>query len=138
MKNLEYIPGDFVFANGKLCEVVGDSYLGSDFIKVSEYVHGSFDNNVYIVSKSQEIHGIPLTDEILKANDKIIHYLQPYNIYMIGWISLHPNIDDYKNRIFVVCANGEKIMPPIQFVHQLQHLLFGLGVNHEMEVLVWV
>ena len=40
----------------------------------------------------------------------------------------------YKNRIFVVCANGEKIMPPIQFVHQLQHLLFGLGLNSEMEV----
>lgn len=136
MDKLEYIPGDLVFANGKLCEVVGDSFLGSDFIRVSEYVHGSFDNNVYIVSKSQEVHGIPLTEEILKANDKIIHYLQPYNIYMIGWVSLHPNIDDYKNRIFVVCANGEKIMPPILFVHQLQHLLFGLGVNHEMKVLV--
>ena len=53
---------------------------------------------------------------------------------MIGWVSLHPNIDDYKNRIFVVCANGEKIMPPIQFVHELQHLLFGLGLNSEMEV----
>lgn len=48
MNKLEYIPGDLVFANGKLCEVIGDSYLGSDFIKVSEYVHGSFDNNVYI------------------------------------------------------------------------------------------
>lgn len=84
MDKLEYIPGDLVFANGKLCEVVGDSFLGSDFIKVSEYVHGSFDNNVYIVSKSQEVHGIPLTEEILKANDKIIHYLQPYNIYMMG------------------------------------------------------
>ena len=98
------------------------------------YMVFSFDNNVSIVSKSQEVYGIPLTEEILKANDKIIHYLQPYNIYMIGWVSLHPDIDDYKNRIFVVCANGEKIMPPIQFVHQLQHLLFGLGLNSEMEV----
>ena len=133
MNKLEYIPGDLIFANGKLCQVIGYGFADSDF-KVSAYVHGSFDNNVYIVSKSQEVHGIPLTDEILKANDKIIHYLQPYNIYMIGWISLHPNIDDYKNRIFVVCANGEKIMPPIQFVHQLQHLLFGLGLNSEMEV----
>lgn len=122
MNKLEYIPGDLIFANGKLCKVVGYGFADSDF-KVSEYIHGSFDNNVYIVSKSQDmVHGIPLTEEILKANDKLIHYLQPYNIYMIGWISLHPDIDDYKNRIFVVCANGEKIM-------QLQHLLFGLGLN---------
>ena len=40
MDKLDYILGDLVFANGKLCEVVGDSYLGYDFIKVSEYVHG--------------------------------------------------------------------------------------------------
>lgn len=26
MDKLEYIPGDLVFANGKLCEVVGDSF----------------------------------------------------------------------------------------------------------------
>ena len=39
MDKLDYILGDLVFANGKLCEVVGDSYLGYDFIKVSEYVH---------------------------------------------------------------------------------------------------
>lgn len=107
MDMVDYIQGDLVFANGKLCKVVGDSYLGSDFIKVSEYVHGSFDNNVYIVSKSKDVHGIPLTEEILKANDKIIHYLQPYNIYMIGWVSLHPDIDDYKNRI-LLCAQMEK------------------------------
>lgn len=49
MDKLEYIPGDLVFANGKLCEVVGDSCLGSDFIDVIEYVHGSFDNNVSII-----------------------------------------------------------------------------------------
>ena len=134
MEKLEYIPGDLIFASGKLCKVVDYRFADSDLIKVSEYVHGSFGNNVYIISKSQEVYGIPLTEKILKANDKIIHYLQPYNIYMIGWVSLHPDIDDYKNRIFVVCANGEKIMPPIHFVHQLQHLLFGLGLNSEMEV----
>ena len=32
MNKLEYIPGDLVFASGKLCKVVGDSFLGSDFI----------------------------------------------------------------------------------------------------------
>lgn len=134
MNKLEYIPGDLVFANGKLCKVVGYGSADSD-LKVSEYIHGSLDNNVYIVSENQDmVNGIPLTEEILKANDKLIHYLQPYNIYMIGWISLNPDIDDNKNRVFVVCANGEKIMPPIQFVHQLQHLLFGLGFNSEMEV----
>ena len=50
MDKLEYIPGDLIFANGKLCKVVGYGFADSDF-KVSEYVHGSFDNNVYIVSK---------------------------------------------------------------------------------------
>ena len=135
MNKLEYIPGDLIFANLKLCKVIGYGFADSDF-KVSEYVHGSFDNNVYIVSKSQDmVHGIPLTEEILKINDKLIHYLLPDNMYMIGYIALYPDIDDYRNRIFNVCVYGERVMPPIRWVHQLQHLLFGLGINHEMKVL---
>lgn len=29
---------------------------------------------------------------------------------------------------------GEEFIKTISFVHELQHLLYGLGINHEMEV----
>ena len=134
MDKLEYIPGDLVFAYGKLCKVVGYSFEDNDLIRVYEYRYGSFDDTVSIASISQEVRGIPITEKILKANDRLIHYLARDKMYMIGYIALYPDIDDYRNRIFNVCVYGERVMPPIQYVHQLQHLLFGLGLNSEMEV----
>lgn len=36
---------------------------------------------------------------------------------------------------FLICANTDKHnLTSVSFVHQLQHLLFGLGLNSEMEV----
>ena len=37
--------------------------------------------------------------------------------------------------VFNVCVGRNNyIIRRVMYVHQLQHLLFGLGINHEMEV----
>lgn len=134
MDKLEYIPGDLVFANGKLCKVVGYSFADSDLIRVYEYVHGSFGDTVSIVSISQDVHGIPLTPEILKKN---------------GWKK--SKINDcayfyYKDGLFLTYTSKDgkfwfddfdyssSICVDLPYVHSLQHLFFGMGIKNEMEV----
>lgn len=40
----------------------------------------------------------------------------------------------YGTKDFSVSICGEVVLPNMKYVHELQHLLFGLGINHEMEV----
>ena len=40
----------------------------------------------------------------------------------------------YKNRIHTVIDIFDVRVFEFHFIHELQHLLFGLGINHEMEV----
>ena len=40
----------------------------------------------------------------------------------------------YADKDFSVSICGEIALPDMKYVHELQHLLFGLGINHEMEV----
>ena len=35
---------------------------------------------------------------------------------------------------WIIDMRGELLKSDIHYVHELQHLLFGLGINHEMEV----
>lgn len=42
----------------------------------------------------------------------------------------------YQNKTdgWVIDMRGEPLKFEVRYVHELQHLLFGLGINHEMEV----
>ena len=40
----------------------------------------------------------------------------------------------YATKGFSVSICGKIVLPNIKYVHELQHLLFGLGLNSEMEV----
>lgn len=127
---LEYIPGDLVmvkesalqFAKDKIFKVI--SSLSGGFLKV---VMLNDSSTTYSISNNA-IRPIPLTPEILKKNGgrNYMRNSLRKNVNNIRLtIELSENIYVAINRIFIM---------EIHYIHELQHLLFGLGINHEMEV----
>ena len=139
MDKLEYIPGDLVmvkksalqFAKDKIFKVI--SSLSGGFIKV---VMLNDSSTTYSISNNA-IRPIPLTTEILykngwkksKINDCAYFY------YKDGLFLTYTSKDD--KFWFDDFDYSSSICVYIPYVHSLQHLLFGLGINSEMEVYVW-
>lgn len=126
MNELKYIPGDLVIYTSlikdhiaEICEVYETSYL-----------IGFKRRNSAIVT-SKEIKPIPLTSDILKKN---------------GWefrrgFCFSPNEEgilicliSQGGGVWDAYTGGKPLRSDINNVSDLQHLLFGLGINHEMEV----
>lgn len=129
---LEYIPGDLVmvkesalqFAKDKIFKVI--SSLSGGFLKV---VMLNDSSTTYSISNNA-IRPIPLTPEILEKN---------------GWESINGKYAlKIKNANYVVLEftedgiyayiNEKTMLFTIKYIHELQHLLFGFGINHEMDV----
>lgn len=130
--DIEYIPGDLVmvkesalrFAKDKTFKVI--SSLISGFVKVVMLN----DSNITYTISNNAIRPTPLTSEILEKN---------------GWRSINGKYAlKIKNANYVVLEftedgiytyiNENTMLFTIKYIHELQHLLFGLGLNSEMEV----
>ena len=133
MDKLEYIPGDLVF-----------HYIPKTTIKKYVKVYVCSTNNALSLEDMDGklydyigvLYPIPLTPEILKKNgwneDGKWYKLTTKRAY------LYITKDTKSNDEFLVCAGSDKHnLASVSFVHELQHLLFGLGLNSEMEVYVW-
>lgn len=123
MDKLEYIPGDLVNyislykePVAEICEVCETSYL-------IRFMKGNFSR----VAK-EELKPIPLTPEILEKNGW--EYDDATWIFKKGNISIFILLDD---KTYAAYLLGVRVLE-FHFVHQLQHLLFGLGIYNEMEV----
>ena len=132
MDKLEYIPGDLVmvkksalqFAKDKIFKVI--SSLSGGFVKV---VMLNDSSTTYSISNNA-IRPIPITPEILEKNG----WKKPdgFDSYWLDKMGLLQEGDTWHSalgstKIAITLGN-------ILYVHQLQHLLFGLGLNSEMEV----
>lgn len=74
--------------------------------------------------------GVPLTPEILEKNEwKFINGKYALKIKNSNYIVLEFTEDGIYAYI-----NGKTMLFTIKYIHELQHLLFGLGLNSEMEV----
>lgn len=132
MDKLEYIPGDLVmvkksalqFAKDKIFKVI--SSLSGGFLKVVMLNDGS---STYSISNNA-IRPIPLTPEILEKNgwreEKGDYINDNYHI------KLCEKIDGYS--AYKVVNDTIVWLRDVKSVSNLQHLLFGLGLNSEMEV----
>lgn len=130
MNKLEYIPGDLViYASlikepvAKICEVHEASYT-------VKFMHGNF------AETSKGIKPITLTPEILEKNgwrtqNRWYYYLDVAEGF-ISYIGIDFKHKSNKGHLYVEV--NENNMVEIQYCHELQHFLFGLGLNHEMEV----
>ena len=138
MNKLEYIPGDLVmvkesalqFAKDKIFKVI--SSLSGGFLKL---VMLNDSSTTYSISNNA-IRPIPLTTEIIEKNGwkkkmycDWCHYLPIEG--NILYLSKGIGID---GAFSVDVGQDMSYIASISFVHQLQHLFFGLGLKSEIKV----
>lgn len=120
----EYIKGDIVMYDNKIHTIM-------DTLGVNNYELSYVEHPVHQL----ELSGVPVTPEILEKNgwekdEEASFKTQLY--YRKKSISKFIVIIIRKDTLRIV-YNSE-CLNIIQYIHELQHLLFGLDLNHEMEV----
>ena len=130
----KYIVGDwvkFLFEESKVIEVYEDG---------SYYMDSP---NITGCPKEEELSPIPLTPEILEKNGWKLHKHHKRDSYDdVSWSIYHKPAETNislrlypeEKAFFPFLYTQEISEKPIRYIHQLQHLLFGLGLNSEMEV----
>lgn len=132
----KYIVGDwvkFLSEKSKIIEVYED---GSYFMDSP---------NITGCPKEEELSPIPITPDILEKNGWDKEEIEG-NIFSLSEAFLGGDKDDEDNYThFSIFYNNEKdgwdidmrgnpLKHEIHYVHELQHLLFGLNIEYEMEV----
>lgn len=134
MKN-KYIQGDLVTwnsweGNEHVVEIIGTTtyhccvkYSPGGFLRV--------ENDI----RMNSVKPIPLTMEILEYNGFTVGNYNEWNNPQCSF--LHFVIDSLDKNKWVVYARrteDEVQLASIKYVHELQHLLFGLGININIEI----
>ena len=131
MKKLEYISGDFTTWLGRKVRI--DGVIVDPNTKQIDYYEIA-DTGSKSVFQGEDLKPIKLTCTILKNNGwkktkesfkTQSYYKKNFGVNTITIIAI--------NEDFSVVYNTTCIRY-IQYVHELQHLLFGLGLNSEIEV----
>ena len=128
MEKLEYIPGDLVF-----------HYIPKTTIKKYVKVYVCSTNNALSLEDMDGklydyigvLYQIPLTPEILEKNGwKLSHgfYWSPNEE------GAEVGLSSQTGYVWNAYMRSYPLRSGINSVSDLQHLLFGLGINHEMEV----
>lgn len=134
--NPKYIPGDIVYNHKKEIIRITSSYLKGT--KLFYYRDGD-----YGWIREEAIKPIPLIPEILEKNGWKLHKHHERNSYDdVSWSSYHKPAETnislifyQEEKAFFPFLYAQEISEtPIRYIHQLQHLLFGLELNSEMEV----
>lgn len=133
MDKLQYIPGDLVIyislykePVAEICEVHKTSYI-------IKYMNGNFAEVT-----NEEIKAIPLTSEILEKNGWSKRTRVLYN----GEHSKAFSNPSFPLKHFSIIFTKSVIkvtydclpVREIKYISDLQHLLFGLGIDNNMEV----
>lgn len=132
----EYIKGDIVMYDNRIHTIMDTLELNNYELSYIRYQVNQL-----------ELSGVPLTPEILEKNgwkkeamsrgvrDRHLVYTKP-DIEEYGYfpIYIEKGIGDEFDVYPFTDNNVCKQIAYIKYVHELQHLLFGLGINHEMEV----
>ena len=152
MDKLEYIPGDLVMTNGVPLGTAKDVFYrvtSSDPSKTLELDDGTvlkgvvclenisgaeFGDKGYLFGDCcawvKDIAPIPLTPEILEKN----RWRSVNGKYALKIKNANYLVLDFTEDGIYTYINERTMLFVIKYVHELQHLLVGLGINHEMEV----
>ena len=127
MDKLEYIPGDLVKFATNTYTIVN---FGENFLQSKIYALISTNSTKTAFVADRDILPIPLTPEILEKNGwKSINGKYALKIKNANYVVLEFTEDGIYTYI-----NENTMLFTIKYIHELQHLLFGLGLNSEMEV----
>lgn len=129
----KFIIGDIVEYNNKIM-VIKEPRDGSHF-DLSCPKEGL----VYCLVDVDEIRQVMITPEILEKNGwDFTGYNTDFNGSLLNICSKRDILPYlyyyYATKGFSVSICGKIVLPNIKYVHELQHLLFGLELNSEMEV----
>lgn len=131
MEKLEYILGDFTTWLGRKVRI--DGVIVDQNTKQIDYYEIA-DTGSESVFQGEDLKPIKLTRTLLKKNGwkKTKESFKTQSYYKknfgVNTITIIATNEDFR-----VVYNTTYIRY-IQYVHELQHLLFGLGLNSEMEV----
>ena len=131
-----YITGDLVYIHGSLRIISNCDGYYATYYDENESLQ---EVNVNV------IEGIPITPEILEKNgwDKEGKDGSDFSLSEAFMGGDEDDEDNYtcfqlyyqnKKDGWVIDMRGEPLKFEIHYIHELQHLFFGLGINHEMEV----
>ena len=121
----KYIVGDVVMYDNKIM-VIKEPRDGSHFDLFCPK-----EGLVYCLVDIDEIKPIPITSEILEKNGWMLYHI----FYrFISKECLKLRLLKFDNYSWNACIGGNIIRINMCSVSDLQHLLFGLGLNSEMEV----
>ena len=145
MEKLEYIPGDLVKFATNTYTIVNfeENFLHNKIC----YALISTNSTKTAFVADRDILPIPLTPEILEKNGWKKEAMSR-GIRIRNLVYTKPDIEEYGYfPIYIEKGIGDefdvypftdnnvcKQIAYIKYVHQLQHLLFGLGINSEIEV----
>ena len=126
----KYIEGDIVEYDNKVM-VIKEPRDGSHF-DLSCHKEGL----VYCFVGVEDIKPVVLTPEIIEKNrwrtqNRWYYYLDVAEGF-ISYIGIDFKHKSNKGHLYVEVDRNN--MVEIQYCHELQHFLFGLGINYEMEV----
>ena len=124
----KYIKGDIVMYDNRIHTIM-------DTLELNNYELSYIRHQV----NQLELSGVPITPEILEKNGwDFTGYNMNFNGTLLNICSKRDILPYlyyyYATKDFSVSICGEEALPDMKYVHQLQHLLFGLGLNSEMEV----
>lgn len=142
MDKLEYIPRDlvsiYVGVKKYIVEVIGTENENEALLYQIKFTNGEIK-----YTDKDNIVPIPITPYILEKNGwKFLKHHERNSYDDVSWSSYHKPAETNislifypEEKAFFLFLYAEEISEtPIRYIHQLQHLLFGLGINHEMEV----
>lgn len=123
----EFIIGDIVMYKNRIHTII--DIIASNCYELSYVRHP--------VSQVR-LSGVPLTPEILEKNGwefvggQVDEDGFTWDIYSNRGVL--PDLYYYPDGKFSVFMYRKEVLPDIKYIHQLQHFLYGLGLNSEMEV----
>lgn len=154
MDKLEYIPGDLVMTNGvplgTAKDVVyrvkssdpsktlklDDGTVLKGVVRLDNLEGAEFGDKGYLLGDCgawvKDIIPIPLVPAILEKN---VWEKEKYGLsyYKKESQTLEFRLIGKTYGWTLRCGNKD-LIEEVEFIHQIQHYLFGLGINHEMEV----
>lgn len=132
-------PNNFT-PNGVVCKFV-------DYVSIDKVLIRTINGIDRFIVKKGQIVPIPLTSSILEKNGWVKEVMSR-GVKNSHWVYTKPDIEEYGYfPIYIEKGIGDEFdvypftgnnvctqIAYIKYVHELQHLLFGLGLNSEMEV----
>ena len=128
----KYIKGDIVMYDNKIHIII-------DKLELNNYELSYIEHPVHQL----ELSGVLLTPEILEKNGwKFLKHHERNSYDDVSWSSYHKPAETNislvfypeEEAFFLFLYAQEISETPIRYIHQLQQILFSLGLNHEMEV----